>query len=132
MPERSVAFARFLSREELVVFVPALQQLFGTMDVAVGHYRRYTPDTLRPVLEQNGFRIRQVDWMNLLSIPGWFLNGRVFKRSAVPALQLKVYDAIMPLVARLESLAMRLPIGMNLFTVAEAVLTSADALANQT
>ena len=34
-----------------MIFVPALQQLFGTMDEAVGHYRRYTPDTLRPVLE---------------------------------------------------------------------------------
>ena len=105
---------------KLVIFVPALQQLFGTMDEAVGHYRRYTPDSLRPVLEQNGFRIRQLEWMNLLTIPGWFLNGRVLKRNAVPAFQLKVYDALMPLVAQLES-RVRLPVGMNLFVVAEAV-----------
>ena len=58
--------------------------------------------------------------MNLLTIPGWFLNGRMLKRNAVPAFQLKVYDALMPLVAQLES-RVRLPVGMNLFVVAEAV-----------
>jgi SAM-dependent methyltransferase len=104
----------------LVIFVPALQALFGSMDRAVGHYRRYSPDTLRPVLEHNGFSIQAMEWMNLLTIPGWFLNGRVFKREAVPALQLKVYDALMPVIARLES-RVRLPIGMNLFVVAEAL-----------
>lgn len=104
----------------LVLFVPALQVLFGSMDEAVGHYRRYSPATLRAVVESNGFRIRTLEWMNVVGIPGWFLNGRVFKRRAVPELQLKLYDRIAPLLARLES-KVKLPIGMSLFMVAEAI-----------
>src|SRR5262249_37192967 len=41
----------------LVILVPALPALFGTLDEAVGHYRRYTPETLRSVIESNGFEI---------------------------------------------------------------------------
>lgn len=103
----------------LVLLVPALQQLFGSMDEAVGHHRRYTPATLRAVLEANGFRVATLEWMNVVGIPGWFLNGRVFKRRQIPALQLKMYDAVAPLLARLES-RVRLPIGMSLFAVGEA------------
>lgn len=104
----------------LVLFVPALQQLFGSMDEAVGHYRRYSPATLRSVVENNGFRIRTLEWMNVVGIPGWFLNGRVFKRRAVPEFQLKVYDRIAPVLASIES-RVKLPIGMSLFAVAEAI-----------
>lgn len=103
----------------LVLFVPALQLLFGSMDEAVGHYRRYSPASLRQVVEQNGFRVRTLDWMNVAGIPGWFLNGRILKRRAIPEFQLKVYDRIAPLLARLES-RVKLPVGMSLFAVAEA------------
>lgn len=101
----------------LVILVPAIQQLFGSMDEAVGHYRRYSPESLRAVLEGNGFSLEKLEWMNIAGIPGWYLNGRVLKRRAVPPLQLRLYDAVAPLLARAESLV-RLPIGMSLFAVA--------------
>ncbi len=43
---------------KLLVLVPALQWLFGSMDEAVGHYRRYTMQTLRTVLESKRVRHR--------------------------------------------------------------------------
>ena len=58
--------------------------------------------------------------MNVAGIPGWFLNGRIFKRRAVPEFQLKVYDRIAPVLASIES-RVKLPIGMSLFAVAEAI-----------
>lgn len=102
---------------KLLILVPALPQLFGSMDEAVGHFRRYLPETLRAVLEGNGFRVQALEWMNLAGIPGWFVNGRVFKRRAVPALQLRLYDAVAPLIARAEA-RVKLPVGMSLFCVA--------------
>lgn len=123
IPDDAGAVRRFREILEpggkVVIFVPALQQLFGSMDEAVGHYRRYTPATLRAVLENNGFTVRRLDWMNLVGIPGWFLNARVFKRRSIPPFQLKVYDFIAPLLARAESYV-RLPVGLSLFAVAEA------------
>jgi SAM-dependent methyltransferase len=105
---------------KLLVLVPALPALFGSIDAAVGHHRRYTRESLRQALEPNGFAIEQLDWMNLAGVPGWFLSNRVFKRSAVPALQLKLFDQVAPLLARAEA-QLTLPVGMSLFCVARAV-----------
>jgi SAM-dependent methyltransferase len=104
----------------LVILVPALPFLFGTLDTAVGHHRRYMPASLRSVIEDNGFQVEHLEWMNLLGIPGWLLNGRVLRRRIIPAGQLRIYDRIAPLLARLESMV-RLPVGMSLLAVAQAV-----------
>jgi SAM-dependent methyltransferase len=102
---------------KVVVLVPALPQLFGAIDEAVGHHRRYTPETLRRVLENNGFTVDTLEWMNLVGIPGWFMNSRVMRRRSVPKLQLKLYDRLAPWLARAES-HVKLPVGMSLFAVA--------------
>jgi SAM-dependent methyltransferase len=104
----------------IVILVPALPVLFGTLDEAVGHYRRYMRESLRRVIEGNGFRMERLEWMNLLGVPGWLLNGRVLRRRVIPARQLRVYDQLAPLLARIES-KFRLPIGMSLLAVARAV-----------
>ncbi|MFP2932478.1 methyltransferase domain-containing protein [Pyxidicoccus sp. 3LG] len=108
----------------VVILVPALQQLFGAIDEAVGHHRRYTPSTLRAVLEGNGFEVEKLEWMNLAGLPGWFVNSRLLRRRAVPKLQLKLYDTLAPFLARAES-HVKLPVGMSLFAVARA--TGSDA-----
>jgi SAM-dependent methyltransferase len=104
----------------LVILVPALPFLFGTLDKAVGHHRRYMPASLRRVIEENGFRIERLEWMNVLGIPGWLLNGRILRRRVIPAGQLRAYDRMAPLLARMESM-IRLPLGMSLLAVARAV-----------
>jgi SAM-dependent methyltransferase len=104
----------------VVILVPALPVLFGTLDEAVGHYRRYMPRSLRSVIERNGFRVERLDWLNLLGIPGWLLNGRVLRRRVIPSAQLRAYDRIAPFIARVESM-FRLPIGMSLLAVAYAI-----------
>jgi SAM-dependent methyltransferase len=101
--------------------VPALPALFGALDEAVGHFRRYTPESLRTVLEGNGFVLEKLEFMNLVGIPGWFFNGRVLRRRVLPPLQLRLYDQLAPYLARAEGLLPSLPVGMSLFAVARAV-----------
>ena len=103
----------------LVILVPALPALYGEIDVAIGHYRRYKPSTLRTVIESNGFRVESIQWLNLLGIPGWFLNSKVLRRRSVPPLQVRLYDRLAPLLAQMESI-FPLPIGMSLLAVARA------------
>ena len=103
----------------MLILVPALPALFGAIDEAVGHHRRYTKEALRRVLEDNGFAVDVLEWMNLVGIPGWFMNSRVMRRRSVPKLQLKVYDRIAPYLAKAES-HVKLPVGMSLFAVARA------------
>jgi len=103
----------------LVVLVPALPRLFGSLDEAVGHHRRYVPETLRAVIEANGLEIETLEWLNLLGIFGWYLNGKILKRRVLPALQLRVYDRVAPLLARAEAM-WKLPVGLSLIAVARA------------
>jgi SAM-dependent methyltransferase len=105
---------------KLVLLVPALPCLFGSLDEAVGHYRRYLPGTLRQVIEGNGFALEHLEWMNLVGIPGWYLNSRILRRRVLPLAQLRAYDRIAPVLARLESV-LRLPVGLSLLAVAKAV-----------
>ncbi len=103
---------------KLLILVPALPLLFGAMDEAVGHYRRYTMPALRAVLENNGFTVQLLEWMNLVGIPGWLVNSRLLRRRAMPPLQLRLYDQVAPLLAAAES-HVKLPVGMSLFCVAQ-------------
>ncbi len=112
-------FAQILSPGgKLIILVPALPLLFGAMDEAVGHFRRYTMPALRDVLEANGFDVHRLEWMNLVGIPGWLVNSRLLRRRAMPPLQLRLYDQVAPLLAAAES-KVKLPVGMSLFCVAQ-------------
>lgn len=101
----------------VILYVPALPALFGSLDEAVGHHRRYTPRSLRAVLEENGFSVEHLRWMNLVGIPGWYVNGRILKRRVLPPLQLRVYDRVAPWLARAEA-HVKLPVGLSLLCVA--------------
>ena len=101
----------------LVVLVPANPALFGSMDEAVGHFRRYTRRALSDLLTGCGFTVEALEPMNVLGIPGWFVNGRLLRRRAMPPLQLRAYDLLAPTLARLED-RLRPKVGMSLLAVA--------------
>jgi SAM-dependent methyltransferase len=100
----------------LVVLVPAIPALFGSVDEAVGHFRRYNRESLRELLVGCGFALEALEPLNVLGIPGWFVNGRILKRRALPPLQLRLYDLVSPLVAKAED-RVRAPFGMSLLAV---------------
>ncbi|HYT03951.1 MAG TPA: methyltransferase [Gemmatimonadales bacterium] len=101
----------------LVLLVPALRALHGTLDEALGHYRRYVPHELTGKFTEAGFRVRHVEYFNLAGVPGWWFTGRVLRRRLIPTGALRWYDALVPLF-RLESL---LPwrVGQSLIAIGE-------------
>ena len=101
----------------LVLLVPALPVLFGSLDRALGHHRRYTPRLLRRRYADAHFRMKHLEWFNLAGVPGWWFVGRVLKREIIPTGSLALYDALVPLF-RLERL---LPwrVGQSLIAVGE-------------
>lgn len=104
-------------RGRLVLLVPALPWLYGTLDEALGHFRRYSPAELVAKSREAGFRVRHLEYFNLAGIPGWWFAGRVLGRRLIPAAALTSYDALVPLF-RLETL---LPwrVGQSLIAVGE-------------
>lgn len=101
----------------LVLLVPSLPAIYGTLDRALGHFRRYTPAELERKYAATGFRMHHLEYFNLAGIPGWWFTGRVLRRELIPTRSLVWYDALVPLF-RLERL---LPwrVGQSLIAVGE-------------
>jgi SAM-dependent methyltransferase len=101
----------------LVLLVPAMPSLYGTLDRALGHFRRYTAAELRHVFAAAGFRLRHLEYFNLAGVPGWWLTGRVLKRTLIPTGSLRLYDALVPLFRLERFLPWRL--GQSLIAIGE-------------
>jgi SAM-dependent methyltransferase len=101
----------------IVLLVPAFRALYGELDRALGHLRRYTPAMLRERYDRAGLRLRHLEYFNMAGMPGWWFVGRVLKRSMIPTGSLRLYDALVPLF-RLERL---LPwrVGQSLIAIGE-------------
>ena len=105
---------------KLLIFVPALQFLFGSMDAQYGHFRRYSKSELESKMKESGFMIPGVRYLNLLGIFGWWWNGKILKKSIVPLGQILIYDQIIRWVAHFEKWLPK-PIGLSLFCAGEKV-----------
>jgi len=100
----------------LILLVPALKSLFVTLDVSLGHHRRYAKRELKQRLEKNGFVVEKCLYLNLLGIVGWFLNGKIFKRQMLSANQVFFYDKLIPFIKVIEKV-LGPPIGLSLIFV---------------
>ena len=102
----------------LVLLVPALQALYGTIDRALGHHRRYKRDGLADLLRATGFKLAHIEYFNLAGIPGWWWAGRVLRRQTIPSGSLKLYDALVPLFRLERFIPWR--VGQSLIAIGEA------------
>jgi len=100
----------------LVLIVPAGQNRFGSLDVALEHQRRYDLKSFTDRLRQAGLELEHAFSMNKAGVPGWVLNGKVLHRKALGRYQLRLFNSLMPLVRLLEPV---LPwTGLSLIVVA--------------
>ena len=100
-----------------IILVPQGPRLFGTLDVALGHERRYTRATLARALEAEGLRVVALKDFNRATVPGWWLNGRLLRRRHFGRAQLKAVNLLTWLFRLLEPV---LPWhGVSLVAVAE-------------
>jgi glycosyltransferase involved in cell wall biosynthesis len=87
-----------------VILVPQHPALYGTLDTGLGHFLRYTPDGLRALMTKAGFDVVEMFDFNRVSAPAWWFNGRVLKRQTFSRVQLKLFDAALPIFRRVDRL----------------------------
>jgi glycosyltransferase involved in cell wall biosynthesis len=87
-----------------IVLVPHGQDIFGTLDVALGHYRRYSHNELRGKMEQAGFLVDRILDFNRISRPAWYVTGCILKRSTLSRFQLSIFDRFVWLWRRIDGL----------------------------
>jgi glycosyltransferase involved in cell wall biosynthesis len=86
----------------IVVFVPAGQDLYGSLDKGVGHLRRYDKGELVNKLTNAGFEVEEVSFQNRAARMAWWLNSKLTGRAALPSVQSKIFDRLVPLFRALE------------------------------
>jgi FkbM family methyltransferase len=106
----------------VLLFVPAVPAIFGTLDRAFEHCRRYRRGELREKLVAAGLEPLEVRYMNLPGVAAWWLAGRVLRRTTVKPGDARVYDRwVVPWVRALES-RWAPPIGQSLLAIARRPL----------
>ncbi len=101
----------------LVLLVPAFQFLYGSVDRAIEHHRRYTKKDLIPKMRQTGFKIENTFYMNVIGMFGWFWNNRIMKIEEENSAQIGLFDYyIAPWAERIERLAPP-PFGLSLIAI---------------
>ena len=82
----------------LVLLVPSLKALYGSLDVHLHHFRRYEKDELEKLVKAAGFEVEKVRFLNRPGVLGWWLNSKVLKRKVLPKGQLRAFRWILPLL----------------------------------
>ena len=86
-----------------VILVPQGQEIFGTLDAAFGHYRRYSEAELRRKMEQAGIPVQNLVMFNRISRPAWYIAGRILKRRTLSRRQMRWFDRFVWLWRRIDS-----------------------------
>jgi len=101
----------------LILLVPSLKALFGSLDIGLEHYRRYSRSELLERVREAGFEIEDTFFFNLWGIPGWFINSRILRRKVLPKFQLYFFTLFHPLI-KLERY-FKTPFGLSVITIAK-------------
>ncbi len=87
-----------------IVLVPQGQDIYGSLDKALGHFHRYSHQELQAKMEEAGFRVERILDFNRISRPAWYVNGRLLNRTTIGRFQLRVFDRLVWLWRRIDHL----------------------------
>ncbi len=105
-PSRLVANLSGVLREggRLLVLAPQGPALYGLLDVAMGHKRRFRVDELQRLMQDNGMEMERVHQLNKISAAAWWVEGKLLRRKRIGKPMLKLFDKTVWLWRRLDVL----------------------------
>jgi len=109
----------------IIIKVPAMPSVYCTLDESVGHYRRYSRQSIIDVMTGAGFQNVQVKFFNVLGIAGWWFNGVLLKRRIPMKGQVELFARLLPIVRVLDWIAPR-GIGLSLIAVGSKPVHESD------
>jgi 2-polyprenyl-3-methyl-5-hydroxy-6-metoxy-1,4-benzoquinol methylase len=100
----------------LALVVPADPRLFGALDDAYGHWRRYTSDDLGSLIDAAGLEVESLQPINALGIAGWWAKNRR-PGARIGANSFRAYEALVGAWRPIEE-RLRPPLGLSIFCLA--------------
>lgn len=102
----------------LIIFVPALPSLYGTMDSVSGHYRRYRRQELVSVISSAGLEVECVYPFDPVGVFPYWLSYRIFGRKKLGSGSVYLYDRIIiPTSVFVSKILRRRILGKNLIAI---------------
>lgn len=86
----------------IIMLAPAFEFLFSTYDYKVGHYRRYTKQTIQKTLEASGFVVKKTYYFNMLGAIGWFVVFKLLKRDFAGSGNVSLQETLVPILKTIE------------------------------
>ncbi len=113
-------FRRMLRPDGLILLlVPAHPFLFCGLDRNLSHFRRYRKDDIESLARSCGLDVVAIRHFNPLGVLGWWLNGKVLRRSTLPGRQLSMYSRFAIGLSGLLDRCNPLALGISLLAVLE-------------
>ncbi len=85
-----------------IILVPQGAAAFGSLDEVLLHQRRYSEPELTHRLSSAAFHVERVIPFNRITYPGWILNSRILRRRTLSDMQLRYFDALVPVWRRID------------------------------
>jgi SAM-dependent methyltransferase len=101
----------------IVLWVPGYMSLYGDFDRQVGHYRRYTPATLRDAVRRAGLTAELCRPVNLLGGLAWWAAVRMGRAGSPKTAAVGFYDRVLVPATRVLDRALPIPFGQSVLGV---------------
>ncbi|MBF8185045.1 class I SAM-dependent methyltransferase [Nonomuraea sp. K274] len=111
----------------IVLWVPAYPALYGDFDRRVGHFRRYTPASLREAAQRAGLRVEVSRPVNLLGGVAWWAAVRLGRAATPKAGAVGLYDRVLIPVTRVLDRVLPIPFGQSVLGVLRVPRDGSDA-----
>ena len=102
---------------KLLLFVPARPEIYGNIDIAMRHFRRYTKVELKEKTIKAGFKIIKIKYVNIPGYFSWWLRGKLSSELKVDSFMAAIFDKIFVPLLKLEKY-LSIPFGQSLMLVA--------------
>jgi SAM-dependent methyltransferase len=87
-----------------IVLVPQGPGLYGSLDVAMGHKRRFSESGLRDMIGKTGLRVDRVYQLNKIGAVSWWVFGKMLGRKKINKFSLKLFDKTVWFWRRIDGL----------------------------
>jgi SAM-dependent methyltransferase len=97
-----------------LLLVPAHPSLYSSLDRNLTHFRRYSRDGLSALARSAGLEPIRLVHFNPLGALGWWLNGKLLRREALPERQVAFYSSFLIALSRWIDRLNPLPVGISI------------------
>lgn len=104
----------------LILLVPAHEGLYSKFDKRLGHFRRYTLESIGQKLVENGFKIEKISYINWWGAVGWLVFMKFFKRDYIPKLSVVIFDHFGK-VFLIPEKVISIPFGLSVIVIARKI-----------